>query len=148
MLVTNFSPPTLQVVVRSKERNTKEDSITQIVEKDLFFIPFVYNNPSDYRHYVQFRFPFFKSLQYWLVQCLQRSSFKKETDNRRKLLIIRRADVIITIAWLELKYVAILEESIDSRVILKKVNYPTPSQPQVQQHLLYIGSTKQSALVA
>lgn len=26
--------------------------------KDLFFIPFVYNNPSDYWHYVKFLFPF------------------------------------------------------------------------------------------
>lgn len=64
MLVTNFSPPTLQFIVRSKQKNTKEDSITWIMEKDLFFIPFVYNNASDYWHYVQFLFGFFKSPQY------------------------------------------------------------------------------------
>lgn len=84
MLVTNFSPPTPHFVVRSKQRNTKEDSIGWIMEKDLFFILFVYNNPSDYGHYVQFLFSFSKSLRYWLVQWQQRSSFKKETANRRK----------------------------------------------------------------
>lgn len=44
----------------------------------------------------------FKSSQFWLVQ-LQRSSFKKEIDNRIKLLIIRSGSVIITDVWLKLK---------------------------------------------
>lgn len=76
MLVTNFSSLTPQFIVRSKRRSLKKGSITCIGEKDLFFIPFVYNNPSDYWHYV--RFLFFLSLHNfdWYNNCKVHSKRK------------------------------------------------------------------------
>lgn len=78
MLVTNFSTLTSQFIVRSKQRNLKKDSITCLMEKDLFFIPFVYNNPSDYWHYV--RFLFFLRLHSidWYNDCEEVHSKRKQ----------------------------------------------------------------------
>lgn len=120
-LLTSSSP----VYTKIKARKHKGGFYHMDHGEISIFIPFVYNNPSDYSHYVRFLFPFFffffKPLQYWLVKWQQRNSFKKETDSRRKLLIIRRRAVIITDVWV--KGVVLPAEAHWFQSDYKKANY-------------------------
>lgn len=123
MIVTNFSPPALQFILRSKQGNTKEDSIIWITGKYLFS-SLLYTTTLLITHIIfSSSSPpfFFKPLQYWLVKWQQRNSFKKETDSRRKLLIIRRRAVIITDVWV--KGVVLPAEAHWFQSDYKKANY-------------------------
>lgn len=124
MIVTNFSPPALQFILRSKQGNTKEDSIIWITGKYLFS-SLLYTTTLLITHIMfsssSLFFFFFKPLQYWLVKWQQRNSFKKETDSRRKLLIIRRRAVIITDVWV--KGVVLPAEAHWFQSDYKKANY-------------------------